>query len=111
MIKFMNWADTNKAAVKQQNQWACYISNGLDLSSKNDRVIYDFVIQQIGNLFKEKKDFFSTISNITDGGLFFFESSKEMEHFYYIFNRELTYSSAIYACIYNPNGECLTENK
>ena len=115
MNKILNWSELNSLAVKQLNientTFAVYISNGLSYDGTGEK-IWDFVIAEISKLYSERSiEYVNNIfSNLTNGGLFCFETRSEMEKFYAIFEQPLTDSSPIYACTYNNLGECLTEN-
>ena len=55
-------------------------------------------------------EYYNIMSDIIQGGLFFFETEGESLKFYNIFTQELTDSSAIYAAYYEPSGHCSDEN-
>lgn len=107
---FVNWSASNSLAVKQVAKWAVYIGNGLEMKTANDSAIWDFVEQQIRVLYIDEDACLDCLCNIIDGGLFFFNTKEDMNTFYAIFTAPLTDSSAIYACTYSPDGQCLTEN-
>ena len=88
--------------------YSVYVNNGLQFD-KSDEHIWYFVQSEIDKLY-DKKTALDYRSHLIQGGLFFFETEKECYDFYRIFEQELTDSSAIYACTYNPSGECETEN-
>ena len=44
------------------------------------------------------------------GGLFFFDTEKEAQEFFNFFNEKPIYASGLYTELYNPKGECITEN-
>lgn len=112
-IEHANWSATNKLAVAHKNKFAVYISNGLDLlddESPDDKIwrfVTDELIKFLGN---REAAYYDNIHNLIDGGLFFFDTEKAARNFYSIFTQELTDSSAIYAELYDPTGECITEN-
>lgn len=104
---FAGWTDINKLAVKQVGRWAVYVSNGLELATPKENAIWEFVLAEIKKLYP---DDVNMLCNLVQSGLFFFDTEAEMEAFYSIFDAPLTDSSAIFACTYEPSGECLTEN-
>lgn len=109
-IKFASWSGINKLAVKQMGKYAVYVGNGLAMLTQEDDAIWAFVMQKIKEMFGDDAVRSEWVSNLVEGGLFFFETEAEMDAFYSIFTAELTDSCAMYACTYDPTGECLTEN-
>ena len=107
---FADWCKTNELAVKAECRWACYVSNSLDFDKPTDCDAWEFVDEQIKARGADEVTFSNVMNNIIYGGLFFFDTETELDAFYRIFDQPLTYSSALYACTYNPDGECLTEN-
>lgn len=104
---YAGWQGANSLAVKQAGRWAVCVSNGLDLEFEKDLVVWTFVLAEATKLLPPNDDL---PGNLWVGGLFFFDTEAEMDAFYEIFAAPLTDSSAIYACTYNPSGECLAEN-
>ena len=101
---YVDWTEINSLAVAQKGQWAVYIANHLNNDDK-DIHVWKYVCNKLqGKL--EVGDLFAIIH----GGLFFFESEKEMNQFFEIFCQPPVESSAIYACSYDPNGIPLSEN-
>ena len=105
---FVPRSETNSLAVKQVGKWAVYISNGLDVITPEEIAIWDYVHREIRLLYALNSDLI--MGDLIESGLFFFETESEMDRFFQIFSSPLTDSSAIYACTYNPSGECLDEN-
>lgn len=110
-MKILTWSETITAAVKQVGKFAVYVNNGLEFDSPEDEAIWQFVKNGIKDIFgDETEEYFKVMQNLGSSALFFFDTEQEQERFYCIFEKELTDSSAIYACTYNKNGECQTEN-
>lgn len=110
-MKILTWSETMNAAVKQVGKPAVYVNNGLEFDDPKDKAIWQFVRNEIKDIFGDETDeYFKVMGNLGNSALFFFDSEQEQERFYSIFEKELTYSSAIYACTYDKNGECQTEN-
>lgn len=112
-MNFINWSTTNCLAVKQSNKFAVYVSNSLNLDQHHDLKVYEFIVAEITK-YVETYDhpnlLHDYLSNMLNGGLFLFDSQTEMQKFYSIFEQSLTDSSSVYACTYDNNGNCLTEN-
>lgn len=109
-MEYFQWHEICGLAAKQKGKWAVYISNGLEFVTQAETDIWDFVQAEFIKLYGADMAFYQQIGNILHGGMFFFDSEAECYEFYRIFELPLTDSSAIYACTYNPNGECETEN-
>jgi hypothetical protein len=103
---YKNWSDINSLAVRQQGQWAVYINNGLEFDTDQDQAIWNFVLDNTSSQGWPVQD----RSLLLLGGLFFFDTELQATDFYRIFEQPLTDSSAIYACLYDSQGACLTEN-
>ena len=111
MIDFVQDSDIYKLAVKQVGKPAVYVSHGLEMNNELDERIWSFVKESMQKIYKDDPDKLNEIIlGLICGGLFFFETENEQNEFYHVFEQPLTDSSAIYACTYNQNGECLTEN-
>lgn len=108
MIKHYSWNDINSLAVKQIGKYCCYVSNNLNYDDEDIHIL-DFITSEIKKLDLNDEQIQYLLSNLGDG-LFSFNSEEEMEKFYSIFTQELTDSSAVYACTYDKDGQCLTEN-
>jgi hypothetical protein len=104
----IDWADTNSLAVAKMDKPAVYIANSLNYD-KDDEHIWKFVMQQIHELYPVEK-YPAIMGELIHGGLFFFDNEYERDVFYNIFQQKLTDSSAIYACVYDADGTCITEN-
>lgn len=102
-MKFADWLDTNSLAVKQSGKWVCLVSNNLDISEDGAVATWVFLV----HWFDSDWDI---LDNLLQGGLFFFNTEEECYDFYKVFEQPLIDSSAIYACTFNPNGLCETEN-
>lgn len=110
-MKVLNWNETNSLAVKQMGKPAVYVGNGLVYDSPKDDEIWKFVMAEVKSICGgETDEFYTVISSLVHGGLFFFDSEEDQIRFYEIFEQPLTDSSAIYACTYNSLGECENEN-
>ena len=108
-MEYLQWHQIYGLAAKQKGKWAVYIGNGLEFLTDKDTEIWNFVMDELIKLYGDDT-FHRQIGNILHGGMFFFDSKAECYEFYRIFEQPLTDSSAIYACTYNPSGECETEN-
>lgn len=110
-MKVLNWVETISLAVKQMGKPAVYVSNGLEYGTLKDDEIWKFVMAEVKSICGgETDEFYTAMSKLVYSGLFFFESEEEQYRFYKIFEQPLTDSSAIYACTYNSDGKCETEN-
>lgn len=118
-VEFKQWHDVLGLATKQIGKPSVYINNGLEYNTPEDETIWFFIQSELASLYgvdaktctyRECPEFFDIRSNLIQGGLFFFESEEEQYKFYKIFEQPLTDSSAVYACTFNKNGECETEN-
>lgn len=110
-LNYANWNTVNELATKQVGKFSVYISNNFEYVSESENLAWDFVIQEIANLFGAgTTEYFEYMSNVIHGGLFFFESKEKASKFYKIFEQELTNSTAIYASLISPIDGCLTEN-
>ena len=107
-VSYVAWHRMAGLATKQIGKYSVYVNNGLQFD-KYDEDIWYFVQSEINKLYDEKTAL-DYRTCLVHGGLFFFDTEKECYDFYRIFEQELTNSSAIYACTYNPSGECETEN-
>lgn len=103
-IEYHQWHTIVSMAVKLSGKWGVYINNGLEYISDEDKEIWAFIRTKLED--KMGDDFTSLIF----GGLFLFDSESEAEEVYNVFTQPLTDSSAIYACLYDNRGVCLTEN-
>lgn len=103
-MKFCNRSDILSLATKQQSQYAVYIECHLEFDD-SDTHILDFVRSEV-----EKLQLDLVMSDILDGGLFFFDNEYEAREFYSIFEQQSAHSSDLYAALYSDDGQCLTEN-
>jgi len=101
---YIDWTEINGLAVKQKGMYAVYIANHLNFDD-DDSYIWDHIVQKCTGLIP-----FSDVMSILHGGLFFFDTKTEMTTFFNIFCESPVESSGVYACNYNNNGECLSEN-
>lgn len=116
--EFKQWHQILELAVRQAGKPAVYISNNLDWKKKKDEEAWEFVISELASFYgvaidchpTESPEYYNMRTNLTIGGLFFFDNPEEQYKFYRIFEQPLTDSSAIYACTFNVDGECETEN-
>lgn len=110
-MKICQWNEINGLAVKQIGKPAVYVSNGLKYDSPEEDQIWEFVREEMKSIYGDGTDEFrAVLSGLINGGLFFFDTEEEQYRFYRVFEQPLTDSSAIYACTYNSDGECETEN-
>jgi hypothetical protein len=107
-MKCFDWAETNSLAVSKMETPAVYISNSLNFD-KDDEHIWKFVMDEIEILYPHNQ-YPAIMGDLIHGGLFFFDNEYERDVFYNIFQQKLTDSSAIYACVYDADGTCITEN-
>lgn len=111
MINFFQNSDIYKLAVKQVGKPAVFVSNGLEMNNELHDRVWHFVQESMHKIYgNDPNKFVQIIFGLTVSGLFFFETEQEQDEFYHVFEQPLTDSSSIYACTYNKNGECLTEN-
>lgn len=108
-MNYADWTRINELAVAQEGRDAVYISNGLNYD-KHDLHIWEYIQTEMRKIYSEDK-VFDIMTNMIHSGMFFFDSTEERDIFYDILNvRDLTYSSAIYACVYEEDGTLVTEN-
>lgn len=111
MTNFVQHSDIYKLAVKQVGKPAVLVSNGLEMNNELDDRIWSFVKESMQQIYGNDPNKLNDVMfGLIVGGLFFFETELEQDEFYHVFEQPLTDSSSIYACTYNKNGECLTEN-
>ena len=102
----LNWCEINERAVQKVGKPAVYISN-----SDADEAVWQFVQNSMRALYGDATpQYYDVITNLDLGGLFFFDTVSEQRAFYRVFEQPITDSSGIYACTYDENGKCLTEN-
>lgn len=105
-MQVLDWTEINAFAVKQIGKPAVYVSN-----QDSDDNVWQFVIESMKTIYGDKTpEFYDVLSYLISGGLFFFDTVEEQKTFYNVFEQPLTDSSSIYACTYDKNGECITEN-
>ena len=109
-MKFSGWSNTQSLAVKQQGEFAVYVSSTLDWTSPRDDTVWEYVRQEVVKICETELAAIEVMGDILEGGLFFFPSEQKAREFYAIFEQELTDSSGIYAALYANDGRCLTEN-
>jgi hypothetical protein len=110
-MKSLQWHEIVGLAVKQVGRPAVYVSNGLDISNTEDANVWIFVLAQVKKFCGDDTGrFHDMMASLVSCGLFFFGNEKEQREFYRIFESPLTDSSAIYACTYDDQGTCMTEN-
>jgi hypothetical protein len=107
-MNYVDWGRINSLAVAQEGRGAVYISNNLTYEGE-DIPVWEYLLREIKKLYSEK-EYIDIVGNLIHGGLFFFDTNEERNQFYFIFTQELTESSAIYACLYEEDGTCITEN-
>lgn len=111
MTNFVQHSDIYKLAVKQVGKPAVLVSNGLEMNNELDDRIWSFVKESMQQIYGNDPDkLHQIIFGLAVSGLFFFETQEEQYKFYNVFCEPLTDSSSIYACTYDQNGDCLTEN-
>ena len=108
-VEYADWCSTNSLAVAQKGKPAVYINNELDYNSANSMEIWNFVREYLKPKMDEDK-FYNSLSDLIHGGLFFFDTMKEAEEFFILFNQEPVYASPLYAVLYDASGKILTEN-
>ena len=98
-------------ATRHMGKFSVYVSNDLEYKSPKDDEIWNFVVSEVVRLYGYgNPKYYDYIGNIITSGLFFFDTEKEMEDFYHIFDQELTDSSAIFSCTFCPTSGALTYN-
>ena len=106
--KTYQWYDYISLAIKQINKPCVYISNDLDYQNEHAE-IWEFVIDQVKQMFPDT--WHRILSDIIFSPLIQFDTEEEAWKFYKIFDvRGKTYASAIYASVYNADGESICEN-
>jgi hypothetical protein len=101
-MKYLTWCEIIKLAVMQSNEFAVYVSSGLDLDNDDDKKTLSVLKENL------PEDIINTF--LLDTGIFLFDSEKEADDFYSKFELEHIYASSIYAALYCPKRGCLTEN-
>jgi hypothetical protein len=109
-VKVCQWNEIHSLAVKQMGKPAVYVGNGLEYNTPEDDEIWKFVQSEVKAIYGETNEFYNVMSGLVSGSMFFFDSTEEQYRFYRIFEQPLTDSSAIYACTYDSDGQCQTEN-
>jgi hypothetical protein len=110
-MKYNNWQEINSLAVKAARMPAVYVSNGLEYTTTEDDEIWRCIQDQMRNIYGAKSTkFYDVMGGLVGGGMFFFISPDEARQFYQVFELPLVDSSAVYACLYESDGTCLTEN-
>ena len=102
-IDYVDWHSANSLAVAQKGKPAVYLNNELNYDY-DDPHIWETITD---NLREKMGDDFLYIIH---GGLFFFDTMKEAEEFFNVFNQNVVYASPIYAALYDQYGNGLTEN-
>jgi hypothetical protein len=105
-MMYVDWGNINSLAVAKLNTPAVYVTNGLNYDESDDH-IWQFVMDQVRLLYPDP---LIVCGDLIHGGLFVFDSISDRDVFYNIFTQELTESSAIYVCMYDADGTCITEN-
>lgn len=109
-MKTYSWHEIISLAVKQIGKPAVYISNGLEYDNPKDDEIWKFVQSEVKAIYGETNEFYNVMAGLVSSSMLVFDSEEEQYRFYRIFEQPLTYSSAVYACTYSPDGQCQTEN-
>jgi hypothetical protein len=110
-IKYYNWHEINSLAVKAASMHAVCVGNGLEYVTPEDNEIWRCIQDSMRNIYGDKSSkFYDVMSGLVSGGMFFFVSPDEARRFYQVFELPLVDSSAVYACLYNSDGTCATEN-
>lgn len=111
MMKVCSWFDVNKLAVKQVGRPAVYVSDGLQYTHHEDDAVWKVIMDSMKNIYgDDTPEFHDVMLGLIHSSMFFFETEEEQQRFYGVFEQELVYSSAVYACAYHTDGECMTEN-
>jgi hypothetical protein len=109
VMKYCNWHEINSLAVKAAGMPAVYVSNGLEYVTPEDNEIWRCIQDSMRNIYGDNTiNFYNAMSGLTNDGMFFFVSPDEARRFYQVFELPLVDSSAVYACLYNPDGTCAT---
>lgn len=92
-------------AVKSIGKPCLYVENHLEYLTEQERDIWDYVVLQIFEFFKEDNQYCGTlVGNLMGNCLVSFESLDKLEEFSDFFFKEPVYSSGIYAVIYDEDG-------
>ena len=97
-------------AVKQVGKPAVWVDVRLDLDSPEDEKIWEFIESEVKAIYGETDKFHDIIIAMCTHKMIFFDTKEEQYRFYYIFEQPLINSSVVYACAYNSDGQCETEN-
>lgn len=108
-MQHFNWNKTEEIACKAIGKFAVHVSFGLDATPEDDKIA-QFVWGELRKLYPDDASYYNFTHAVVNGGLLAFDTEEEAWAFYGIFDKELTDSSSIYACIYSPIEGCLTEN-
>jgi hypothetical protein len=106
-MKFHQWHSIISMAVQHTGKFAVYINNGLTFEDE-DTEIWNSVIERVK--IKYPDTHLDVVSDLICGGLFLFDTEDEAWHFFDIFNSGCVYASAIFAMVYDSNGNGVTEN-
>lgn len=107
-LEYADWNSINSLAVAQKGKPAVYINNCLTFDH-NDSHIWDSVIESLKSK-TDETELLNLLSDLVNGGLFFFDTMKEAQEFFIVFNQNIVYASPIYAQLYDATGTGLTEN-
>lgn len=106
--EYSDWNSINSLAVAQKGKPAVYINNGLSYHD-TDSYIWEYVMEFLKSKIDED-EYLNSLSDLINGGLFFFDTMEEAQEFFNVFNQNVVYASAIYAQLYDATGMGLTEN-
>ena len=107
-LEYVDWNSINSLAVAQKGKPAVYINNGLSFVG-NDSYIWESVMESLKPKIDED-EYLNSLSDLVNGGLFFFDTMEEAQKFFNVFNQNVVYASPIYAQLYDATGMGLTEN-
>lgn len=105
---YTDWNEVNAINENYKQQWSVYLSNKLQYNDYDEH-IWHTVLQRCNahkSLIAPKDIMF-----IRQGGVFFFETQKEMEQFFNIFNEPPVYNSDIFVAAYDTKGYVISQNK
>lgn len=101
--RYASWNSIVSLAVQQKGKHAVYIANHLEYETEKELAVWDVVCKKFEN---DQ----NLLSDLINGGIFFFEIEQKAKEFFEFFNRGILYASGIYAQLFDETGMCITEN-
>lgn len=104
----IQWNKIIELAVKQVGKPAVYASCG-EIETDENKLIFNTFKESVHSNYPNNIAF-ELITATLNSDVIFFDTIEEQYKFYRLFETEITYSSILYACTFNKDGYCETEN-